>query len=110
MLTPSSRYANLSFEVNFFNYRPFLKFQLVSLLLVNMLMSDIRYGLNNVISSADGEKLIQFSATGKIPTRSSLVSQLADKAAVGSTQERSKVAIFHKIVLTRNPPEVPVTS
>ena len=33
-------------------------------MLVNMLMSDIRYGLNNVISSADGEKINQFSATG----------------------------------------------
>ena len=51
----------LSFEVN---HQSFLKFQLVSLLLVNMLMSDIRYGLNNVISSADGEKINQFSATG----------------------------------------------
>ena len=51
----------LSFEVN---HRSFLKFQLVSLMLVNMLMSDIRYGLNNVISSADGEKINQFSATG----------------------------------------------
>ena len=56
------------------------------------------------------KKFNQFSATGWIPTRYSLASQLAYEVSVGSRHERSKVAIFHKIVLRRNAAKVPVTS
>jgi len=43
------------------------------------------------------------------PIEISLACQPVDKAAIRSRQQRSKAAVFHKVFLRRNPPEVQVT-